>query len=119
MRTRQRTFLSGLGAAEETFGIDEEAEASGAGSPSGGSSWDTVVGRAVSALPGLADSAVDAYRTYEEAHGRLPHRAPAAPSPTPAPAHDEAERPWYESPGFLIVASLGLGIVVVIATRRK
>ena len=141
MHSTYQQYLSGLGDAEaailSTDGSAGDGADGGAGDPSvasggnasnagtapggagasGGPGWDTVLATAASALPVIATKAADAYRTYEEAHAGIPHASGGAPGP--GPSHPASSRPWYESPGFLIVAGLGLGIVVVIATRRK
>jgi hypothetical protein len=127
MHESYHRYLSGLGDAEDlVFGTDEEAGDAGTvsapGSPSpnapGEVEWETVLATTISALPEIAGKAAETYRTYEEARGHIPHSEPSVAMPGAA-TRAEAARPWYESPGFLVIAGLGLGVVVVIATRRK
>jgi hypothetical protein len=112
---RHSRYLSGLGDAEEALGVDEEATAP---TPAGGPSWDTVLATTISALPEIAGKAAEVYHTYEEAHGHISHADPGGSIPAAGP-YAQPARPWYESPGFLVITGLGLGIIVVIATRKK
>src|SRR4051794_9635785 len=104
----RRQYMSGLGAAEDSvLSTDESAHdaattapASGSAGGSSGPGWDTVLATTISALPVIAGKAADAYHTYEEAHGGIPHPTAGGSAPGGgAPPHAETARPWYESPG--------------------
>jgi hypothetical protein len=134
MASGYQRFLSGLGDAEDSVLSTDESAAGGAGgagdaSADGGSGaptssgpgWGSVLTATASALPVIAKEAAGAYRTYEESHGGIAHAGsgqPAAGGGGGARA-SAPSKPWYESTGFLVVAGLGLGLVIVLATRRK
>lgn len=136
MASGYQSFLSGLGDAGDSGLSTDESASDGAGGggsassaasapagagASGGPGWDTVLATTMTALPVIAGKAADAYRTYEESHGGIPHAGGGSSgSSGGGSAHPSApSRPWYESPTFLIGAGIGLVLAIVTFTRRK
>jgi len=128
MPRRRQRYLSGLGDAESAVLGAKEDEVS----------WADVFGTAAASLPGLIEKIPGAVHAYEtHGGGTAGVRAaiipifgqPAAHEPE---EHEEESRPvaatapdpppsgeWYESPGFLVVTGLAVGLVVAVAARRR
>jgi len=127
MPRRRQRFLSGLG----------DAESAVLGSRDGEVTWADVFGTAAASLPVLIEKIPDAVHAYET-HGGGAAGARAVILPifgrreTDEPEEDEPEAPavaapspeppsaeWYESPGFLVVTGLAVGLIVAVARKEK
>jgi len=127
MPRRRQRYLSGLGDAEGAVLGTKEDEVS----------WADVFGTAAESLPGLIEKipgVVHAYETHgggaagvraaiipifgqpaaHEAEGHEEEAHPVVPS-----APDPPSGEWYESPGFLVVTGLAVGLVVAAVRRRR
>jgi len=128
MPRRRQRVLSGLGDAENAV----------LGAKDGEVTWADVFGTAAASLPALIEKIPDAVHAYEtHGGGAAGARAAILPifgrptaeepddedepeAPTvAAPASEAPSAEWYESPGFLVVTGLAVGLIVAVARKEK